>query len=129
MRGPCGPRASNLWGEEMDNQTNSVALLSAATATGYGEAMNARDTRRTFQALGTTTAGAGAAVIEIYVSNVPSPVTATDVEWKLLGSISLTLGTTKTNDGFASDAGWRWVRAKVASISGTNASVDCYMGA
>lgn len=113
--------------------TTPVALLSAATATGYGTIMHPRDRQATFQAYGTTSAGAGAAAIKIWASNIENtagtlPASATDVDWVLLGTISLTLGTTQTTDGFAINAPWRWVKAEVDSISGTDATVTCVMG-
>jgi hypothetical protein len=98
-----------------------VTLLSAATATGASEAHSPRGAKRTFQAKGTTSAGAGAATIKIQVSNDNS-------NWLDLGVISLTLGTSATSDGFASDAPWFYVRANVTAISGTDASVTVVMG-
>lgn len=80
---------------------------------------------RTFHAKGTTSSGAGAASIVVQVSNFESSV---DADWITLGTISLTLGTTSTGDGFASSAGWTYVRGKIASISGTGASVQLVMG-
>lgn len=108
-------------------QRSSVALLSSATATGSGEIHQPVGTKRTFHARGSTSAGSGASDIVIEVSNKTTKPSA-DTDWLELGTISLTLGTTVTGDGFASDASWRWVRARVDSISGTNASVDCEMG-
>lgn len=111
------------------SQISSVKLLNAVIATGAGEAMRAWTHRRSFQAMGTTSAGAGAATIQIWVSDVDSPSgIASDVDWVLLGTITLTLGTTQTTDGFASEAAWRHVRAKVSAISGTDATVTCWMG-
>ena len=80
--------------------------------------------KRAFQAYGSTTAGAGAAVIEIYGSLFG--ITGT---WVLLGTITLTLGTVVTNDGFASDSPWPYLAVKVVSISGTNAAVTVGVGA
>lgn len=110
---------------------NSDPLIEAATATGYGSVRYFRAGDRaakTFQAVGTTSAGAGAATIKVWVSNKPTPATATDVDWVLLGTLFLTLGTTQTEDHFNSTAPWRWVRAEVDSISGTDATVTCWMG-
>ena len=104
-------------------------LLSAATGTGAGSAFRMHGNYFTFQAYGSTSAGSGAASIDIEVSNLDSPTAGTSVHWTKAGTISLTLGTTVTNDAFALDAPYLWVRAKVASISGTDASVNCYMGA
>lgn len=104
----------------------SVTILAAAIATGAGLAHQPRDTLRTFQATGTTSAGAGAASINIEGSNVPTP--AVDGDWVTIGTIDLTLATTKAGGGFVSQAPWLHVRANVASISGTDATVDVFMG-
>jgi hypothetical protein len=86
------------------NPLSSVQMLAAATTTATGEAMSLRCDNRTFQAMGTTTAGSGSAVIVIEASNKTTPVTGTNVDWTTLGTITLTLGTTQTNDGFVSYA-------------------------
>ena len=62
----------------------------------------------------------GAATIKIQVSN-------DGANWLDLGTITLTLGTVATADGFASYAAWAYVRANVTVISGTNASVTVTM--
>lgn len=98
----------------------SRLLLKAATTTGAGSSVNSTCTYRTFQAYGTTTAGAGAATIKIQVSN-------DDSNWIDLGTITLTLATTVSSDGFASSAKWQHVRANVTAISGTGASVSVLM--
>jgi hypothetical protein len=98
----------------------SRRLLSAATSTGAGSSANAVCVDRTFQAVGVTTAGAGAATIKIQVSN-------DDTNWIDLGTITLTLSTTDATDGFASQAAWQHVRANITAISGTGASVTVYM--
>lgn len=109
-------------------QRSSVALLSSAIATGSGETHQPVGTKRTFHARGSTSAGAGAADVVIEVSNTTDKPSS-DTEWLELGTISLTLSTTESGDGFASDAAWRWVRARVDAISGTDAEVSCEMGA
>lgn len=110
---------------------SSVALLSAATAQSNGETqLFPKGVSTSFHAYGATTDGAGACVVTIQVSDkATAPVTATDVDWVTLGTITLTLGTTQTGDGFACLTSWRWVRAQVTSISGTGAAVTCLMGA
>ncbi len=105
----------------------SVKLLDAATAQGAGLAHHPRNDIRTFQATGTTSNGAGAATIKIQGSNVASP--SSDGEWIDLGTITLTLATTVSGDGFVSNAPWRHVRANVTAISGTGAAVTAWMGA
>lgn len=100
----------------------SVNLLSSATATGSGEVFLPNgDGKRTFQATGTTSAGVGAVDVNIEVSNDL-------VKYIVMGTISLTLGTTATTDGFVSDAPWKYVKANVTAISGTNATVTVTMG-
>lgn len=98
-------------------------LLDAATTVAAGTTKYKDAVLATFQAWGTTTAGAGAAVIRIEASNIDETNSFVP-----LGTISLTLGTTITTDGFATEAPWKFVRANVLSISGTNASVNVLMG-
>lgn len=117
--------ASSSWAF---NTVSSVQLLTAVTTTASGGMISPRCINRTFQGMGTTSSGVGAAAIVIEASNKPTPTEGTTVDWTALGTISLTLGTTQTNDGLVSVASWRWVRARVSSISGTGASVNAYMG-
>lgn len=104
----------------------SVQILAAAIATGAGTSHRPRQSLRTFQACGTTSAGAGAASIDIECSNVPTP--SVNGDWGVLMTLDLTLGTTKVSAVGVSDAPWLHVRANVKLISGTDASVDVYMG-
>ena len=96
-------------------------LLSAVTATGAGSTYKKPATKCSFQAYGTTTAGAGAATITVEVSN-------DGTNWLTMGTITLTLSTTAANDGFTSDSPWTNVRGNVTAISGTGASVTLTMG-
>lgn len=107
---------------------SSVQLLTNATTTISGGYISPRCVNRTFQAMGTTSSGSGSGVVVIEASNKSAPDTGTTVDWTTLGTITLTLGTTQTNDGFVSAASWRWIRARVSSISGTGASVNAHMG-
>lgn len=103
----------------MRNTKNySYTMVSGATATGTGSGVELFGTNWTFQASGSTSAGTGAATILIQVSNVDS-----DTSYITMGTISLTLGTTVTADGFASNAAWKYVRYKISALSGTNAAV------
>lgn len=106
----------------------SAQLLTDATTTVAGDKYSPWCVNRTFQGMGTTSSGSGASAIIIEASDKPSPVESTNVDWTTLGTITLTLGTTQTNDGFVSAASWRWVRARVSSISGTGATVNAYVG-
>lgn len=108
----------------------SEVFFSAQTATGVSRKLFMNGAKHTFQAYGTTSAGAGAATVVIQVSNVPVPGTgATSGDWKDAGTITLSaLATTSTSDGFAVDAAWRWARARITAISGTDATVSVAMG-
>lgn len=102
------------------SKLSSVQILSGATATGDGEVHKPVAEKMVFQASGTTSSGSGSASIIIYGS-------LDGTNYAELGTISLTLGTAATNDAFAVDAPWVYVKANVSAISGTGASVDAYM--
>jgi hypothetical protein len=102
-------------------------LLSNATATGAGAAWNPRDTSavatytyHSFQAVGNTSTSTGAATVLIQVSN-------DGANFFTLGTITLTLGTAPTSDGFAVANTYEYYRANVSAISGTGAIVSVYM--
>jgi len=109
-------------------QVRSSFLLEAATTAVAGSPTRPSAAFLTLQAYGETTAGSGATVILIEVTNIEAPATATSVDWVQACSISLTLGTTRTSDSCTLAAPWRLIRAKVSSISGTNASVNVRIG-
>lgn len=110
----------------MKRPTSSVTLLSAATATGAGSKHTPWSEKLSMQAVGRTTAGAGACVVRIEVTDMETPTI--DAHWIPAIDITLTLSTTDSTDGQQFDARWRNIRARVTSISGTGASVDVYMG-
>ncbi len=95
-------------------------LLNAATATGAGTAYELGRGIHSVFAWGKTSSGAGAATINIEVSN-------DGTYWVVAGTFSLTLATTVTTgtntDGFNINAGWKLVRANCTAISGTGAQV------
>lgn len=99
-----------------------LPLLSSVTTTGASSQQEPFHTNRSFEAYGATSAGAGAATIKIQVRN------SEDADWKDLGTITLTLSTTTSGDGFVTSAAWRYVRANVTAISGTDATVSVNMG-
>jgi hypothetical protein len=105
-----------------ENQAESYELITAATITTTSAAMLLGTDSKTFQAKGTTSAGAGAATIIIEVTN------DTTWPWITLGTITLTLGTVATSDGLAMLAGWKYVRARLSAISGTGALVSVVVG-
>lgn len=71
----------------------------------------------TVQAIGSTSSGAGAVDINIYVGNDDSTLI-------LAGTISLVLGTTQVTDGFVISGAWPFIAAEISSISGTGANVE-----
>jgi hypothetical protein len=103
-------------------QVQVQTILSGAIATGAGSSFTPWGAKRTFHANGVTSAGAGTAAIDIEVSN-------DDTNWVTAGTISLSFNDDPVvDDGFAMDAPWRFVRANVTSISGTDATVSVIMG-
>lgn len=106
------------------NKTKVQTIMDGAIATGVQsgyEKFEPCGVRRSFQITGFTSAGAGAASVDIEVSNDGS-------NFFQLGNMALTLGTSVTTCGFTSEAPYRYVRANVQSISGTDAEVTVSMG-
>lgn len=99
-----------------------LPLLSNSTATGSSDAAEPWHTNRTFEAYGSTGSGSGAATIVIEVRNSEAS------DWHTMATISLTLSSTVSGDGFASSAAWRYVRARLSAISGTGAAVSVNLG-
>lgn len=95
-------------------------ILTDATMTGVSAVYPSA--AYTVQALGNTTSGTGTASIDIQVSNNGD-------NWLTLSTISLTLGTTVTTDGFANTAPWGYFRANVTTLTGTGAKVTVIFGA
>ena len=102
--------------------SQTAQLLSAKTTTGAGNSHSVQSIEKTFQCAGRTTASTGSATIKIQASNDAT------LPWLDVATITLTLGTTDTADGFSSAAQWKFNRANVTAISGTGANVDCVMG-
>ena len=103
-------------------KVTTVAILSAATATGAGSTFEPNGNgEQTFQLTGSTSAGAGAAAVDVEVSN-------DGTNFVSIGRLSLILGTAITQALMLSKAPWRYVRGNVISISGTNAAVTLTMG-
>lgn len=101
-------------------------LLDAVTSTGAGNKIALSGSKHTFQAMGITSSGSGTAVVNIEVSSVELP--ASNSDWVLAGTITISFGTTAVADGFTMNAPWKWARARLTSITGTNASVTAWKG-
>jgi hypothetical protein len=105
---------------------STIVLLSNATTTVTGTPQNVQALRiptdnKTFQASGRANS-AGTTDVVVEVSN-------DNTNWILMGTITLTLGTSSTTDGFVSSANWTYVRGRVSTISpGIGATVSLFMG-
>ena len=96
-------------------------LLKNVTATGSGPSGEVpQDARLSVQAIGSTTSGAGSATVLVEGSN-------NDANWLTIMMITLELSTSASSDGAAEEVPWLYVRATLASISGTGATVDVIM--
>ena len=107
----------------MSTKQEVTVLLSDVIATGNGNKAAPWGSKMAFHAFGDTSAGAGAASIEIQVSNDGTNYVVRD-------TLSLTLATTigsASQDTFVMDEPFKYVRANVASISGTDATVSLLM--
>ena len=102
----------------------NLYLLKDADSVQSGTPLQTRGSiRKTFQLIGGTDSGTGSVSVDVEFSNDPKQ------EFFLLGgTITLTLGTTKTSDGFYTQANWTYVRGRITSISGTGARVTLLMG-
>ena len=96
-------------------------ILKDATTTATGEWHYKDGLNSTYQAILSGT-GALTATVIIEVSNDGVNACSTP-----LGTIVLS-GTTLTSDGFTSSAPWKYVRARISAISGTNATIDVNTG-
>jgi malic enzyme len=102
-----------------DGKVTSLLTNATAVVTGTSFEVPKGRAKRTFQADLDGT-GAISATVLVEGSN-------TGDKFLLLATISLS-GTGSTSDGFASDAEWAYVRARVTAISGTGATVNVSMG-
>ncbi len=99
-----------------------LPLFASKTSTFTSDAEEPYHTNRSFEAYGTTSSGSGSATVVIEVRN------SENSNWHTLATITLTLGTAVAGDGAVSSAAWRYVRARLSAISGTDASVSCNLG-
>lgn len=94
-------------------------LLKDQNATGAGDAVSGpQGMDRQYQVWGKTESGSGSATVTISGSNNGG------VSWDTLGTVTLTLGTTATSDGFSSRDRYTKLRGNVTAISGTGARVS-----
>ena len=113
--------SSNVWVK--CGKVYNLTPEAGVTSTGAQTRIFKDSPYATFQAYGTTASGSGSATIKIQGSNLDDANSFVD-----LGTITLTLGTTLSADGFSTSAPWKFVRANVTAISGTTATVNVLMG-
>jgi hypothetical protein len=100
-----------------------------ATATGGSEAKTPWGQKFTITVESAVTAGSGTSVTQIQISNNTTRPTA-DADWDTLGTVTFAvLSTAKSVDTIAVNVPYRWVRANVTTIGGTNAWVQAYLAA
>ena len=104
------------------SMSDVTQLMTGWMITGTSAVFQPSGPKRTFQASGLVASSTGSAVVNIQGSD-------DGTNWKTIGTITLTLGTSATNDGFVSDAPWRYVQANIGTLSGTGAIVTVTMGA
>ena len=117
----------------MSAQNQAGDLYAGKIATGAGARIRLLGPQHTFMASGETSASTGAATILVQVTNIDAPSDSAvsgdnNGYWITAGTITLTLGTTITSDGFAINAPWKWARFHISAISGTDATVSCWYG-
>lgn len=94
-------------------------LLSNKTSAVTGDFEILGNDGATFQAVGKTSSGSGSATIDIEGS-----IDKTNAV--LLGTITLSLSTSDSTDGFYVSSNWPFVRAKLRSISGTGSVINVF---
>ena len=116
----------NVWVKsgKVHNLTPAAGITTAAPTAGtpvYKDSPYAA-----IQGIVTGTGSVGA-TIAIQVSNEDATWAGTNSNWITIGTITLS-GTTTATDGFTTVAPWKYLRANVTAISGTNATVTVLMG-
>lgn len=116
----------------MASQNQAGDLFVAQTTTGAGGRVRLLGPQHTFQVSGEMSASTGSAVVVVQVSNQDNPsVTAVSGDdagyWITAGTITLSLTTTITSDGFAINAPWKWARFNITTLT-TNGTVSCWYG-
>lgn len=101
----------------------NLYLLKDVGSIGAGDALQTRNVSKTFQLIGKTSSGTGSAVVDVEFSNDP-----TKQNWVLAGTITISLGTSFSTDGFYSRSSWTYARGNVKTLTGTGAQVSLIIG-
>ncbi len=121
MRKTLTAIALALFGLTVSAQT---FLLNGVTVTGAGTGKVGNTvpySTKTYQGTGSTASGTGTAVISVEGSNDAS-------NWDVIGTITLTLGTTATSGSFTSYDRYTQNRGNVTTLTGTGAAITLTMG-
>lgn len=102
-------------------------LVVGQSTTGFGPCAgpNQRRGAKTFH-VQLTGSGAVSATIQVMVSNTTAS-SAVLGNWVTHGTITIS-GTSVVSDGYVAMSPWKFYRPYVSAISGTNASLDIYVG-
>lgn len=95
-------------------------LLSSVTSTGYSEVSRPIEPKKLFHLTGFVSTSTGAASVTVEASN-------DNVNFVVIDTLTLTLGTAVTSDYGQDTSPWKYVMANVGSISGTDAEVSLIM--
>lgn len=98
-----------------------ATIVSGATTTGNKAAVRGLNVNKTYEFVGSTTAGTGTAVIGIQGSNLQT-------SWTTIATTSLSLSATPTSATAAGTDRWVWLRAVVTTLTGTGAAVSITAG-
>ena len=118
--------SQNVWlkSGKIYNLTSDAGITTATPT--YGTPVYKDSPYSSFQAIETGT-GAVTATIIVQASNDQATFEGTASNWITIATITLS-GTTTATDGFTTVAPWKYMRAGVSAISGTNAAVKVLMG-
>lgn len=116
----------NVWVKSgrVFNLTPAAGITTAVPT--YGTALYKDSPYASFQAI-VTGSGAVTATMVIQATNEEATYNGTSNNWITIATITLS-GTTTATDGVTTVAPWKYIRAGVTAISGTNATVTGYMG-
>jgi hypothetical protein len=105
----------------MPGKISVYQIITNSIATDTSELVEPWSGRMTFQANGTTSAGAGTATVLVEGS-------LDNTTFLLLGTLTLAFTTTAGGDGVAVDAPWSYMRMRITAITGTDATINGYVG-
>jgi hypothetical protein len=107
-------------GGSISMKMTTTQIVTAQDTTGPIAGIISKSSKKSFQVVGRTTEGVGAAVVKVYACN-------NNVNWGEFQEHTLTLGETDFSSEQTADNTFKYIRTDVISISGTGATVDVYM--